>query len=92
MTSLDSGVTGMEIISGANQGKKEILLSTADGRVAVLDGGLLPKASLQTGLGPILGIYPAGISGNRQKFYAVGRKEIRELLYAPVFLRPSRHY
>jgi outer membrane protein assembly factor BamB len=92
MTSLDSGITGMEIISGAGQGREEILLSTADGRVAVLDRGLLPKASLQTGLGSILGIYSAGKSGNRQKFYAVGKKEIAEILYAPVFLRPSRHY
>jgi outer membrane protein assembly factor BamB len=92
MTSLDSGITGMEIISGADQGRKEILLSTADGRVAILDRGLLPKAALQTGLGAILGIYPAGKSGNRQKFYAVGKKEIAEILYVPVFLRPSRHY
>ena len=92
MTSLDSAITGMEVIPGDAQSRKEILLSTEDGRVAVLDSGLLPRASFQTGLGPILGVYPAGKSGNRQKFYAVGRKEIREILYAPLNLRPSRHY
>jgi len=92
MTSLDSGITGMEVIPGAVQDREEILLSTADGRAAVLDGSLLPRASLQTGLGPILGIYPAGREGNRQKFFAVGRKEVLEIIYAPVFLRPSRHY
>lgn len=91
-TSLDSAITGMEVIPGAAAGRDEVMLTTIDGRVAVMDSLLGLRASLRTGLSSILGLYPAEKSGRRQPFYVVAKKEILEGNYAPVYLRPSRHY
>ncbi len=92
MISLESGITGMEIIPGGSEGGEEIVLATAEGRIAVLDSRLQLRASLQIGLGPILGIYPSGNSGQGKKFYVVGSESVLEVLYVPLHLRPSRHY
>ncbi len=92
MISLGAGITAMDVISGAFPEAKEILLATDDGRLVVLDLNFLIKASLRTRAESILGVYPAGKSGARLKFYVVGKKEVFEVLYTPLGLRPSRHY
>ncbi len=92
MTSLGSGITGMEVIRHEPQRRQEILVSTEDGRVAVCDKKLQLRASLATGSGRLLGVYLAGRSGSRLRFYAVAANKIFEIAYQPLDLRPSRHY
>jgi outer membrane protein assembly factor BamB len=92
MASLGSGITGMEVIRHERQGRQEIVVSTDDGRVAVCDDRLMVRASLATGAGRLLGVYPAGRSGSELRFYAVAADKVFEIVYHPFFLRPSRHY
>jgi hypothetical protein len=92
MASLGSGITGMEVICHEQTGKREIIVSTDDGRVAVCDDKLVVRASLAAGAGRLLGVYPAGSSGGQLIFYAVAANRVFEIAYHPLFLRPSRHY
>jgi outer membrane protein assembly factor BamB len=92
MTVLGAGITGMEIVPHEPQGRREIVVSTDDGRVAVCDDKLMVRASLATGAGRLMGIYPALRSGSQLKFYAVAANRIFEIAYQPLSLRPSRHY
>jgi outer membrane protein assembly factor BamB len=91
-TSLGSGITGMEVLEYPARERKDILLAAEDGRVAVYDDNFVPRASQDTGKGPVRRILPAGKSGEKLLFYAVGDKSISLVEYHPYFLRFSRDY
>ena len=92
MMSLGSGVTGLEVVSFVKPERDDLVLSTEDGRVAVYDTGLVPRGSLDAGVGRVNSLFPAGDGSAERRFYAVGGREIVELKYRPYFLHPSRHY
>ena len=92
MISFGSGISDMETIAYAEQGRNDIIVSTRDSRIIICDDDFLIRASFTVRNASLKGFIMGGKSGEAHLIYCVSDKKIYVMKYLPYFVRKSRHY
>ena len=90
--SLNSSITGMEVIEPLNHHRVDVIASTKEGEVMACDDRFRIRASRSFKNIPIRSILSGGKSGAAYLFYVVSDRRIYLMGYHPYFLKESRFY